>query len=349
MDLKLTAIAELLKELSEQELTAVIEMAKSKLPSEFSSDPLKHIEDFKLLILSKKATALGDRPHCPHCGSHGIVKNGTKDHRQRFKCKECGHTFTWTNNTILYGIKSDYNTLLAYCDCMMQKMSIRQCAEHCGISIPTSFEWRHKILDALQNMQNEVILNGTVESDETYFPLSFKGSRGLLRPAHQRGCSNHTRGISNELVCTSCSVNLNGLSIGKVTNLGRPCIEDLTNLINGRIEEGSFLVTDSLSAYDTVAEVNNLTHIKIEPGKHKNGVFDIQTVNSYHSELKRLINGRFKGVATKYLNNYVVYHNFVNFAKESVSDKIQILKDFVFSTFCNSRGYQVKFRNAVPV
>ena len=75
-------------------------------------------------------------------------------------------------------------------------MSIRQCAEHCGISIPTAFEWRHKILDALQNMQNEVILNGTVESDETYFPLSFKGSRGLLRPAHQRGCSNHTREYS---------------------------------------------------------------------------------------------------------------------------------------------------------
>ena len=69
-------------------------------------------------------------------------------------------------------------------------------------------------------------------------------------------------------------------------------------MINGRIEEGSFFVTDSLSAYDTVAEVNNLTHIKIEPGKHKNVVFDIQTVNSYHSELKRVIKGRFKGVAT---------------------------------------------------
>ncbi len=170
-----------------------------------------------------------------------------------------------------------------------------------------------------------------------------------MRPAHQPGCSNHTRGISNELLCTSCSVNLNGLSIGKVTNQGRACIENLTDLIYGRIEEGSFLVTDSLSAYDTIAEVNNQNHIKIKPGKQKHSVFDIQTVNSYHPELKKLINGRFKGVATKYLNNYVVYHNFVNIAKETLSDKTKILKDFVFSTFCNSRGYQVKFRNAVPV
>ncbi len=158
-------------------------MAGTRIPF----DPLEHIEDFKLLIQSIKETETAsddlshddpsqvdrsqvDRPQCPHCGFDGIVKNGTKDGRQRFKCKECGHTFSWRNNTFLYSIKSDYDTLLAYCDCMMQKMTIRQCAEHCGISVPTAFEWRHKILDALQNMQDEVILHGTGESDETTSP-----------------------------------------------------------------------------------------------------------------------------------------------------------------------------------
>ena len=96
-------------------------------------------------------------------------------------------------------------------------------------------------------------------------------------------------------------------------------------------------------------EDNNLTHIKIESGKHKNPMFNIQKINSYHSELKRMINDLFKGVATKYLNNYVVYHNFVNIAKESMIEKAQILKEFVCSTLCNSRGYKVNLRDAIPV
>ena len=36
-----------------------------------------------------------------------------------------------------------------------------------------------------------------------------------------------------------------------------------------------------------------------------------------------MTNIRFRGVATKYLNNYIVYNNFVTFAKESFMEKIK--------------------------
>ncbi len=349
MKIKLKPIVEMLRNLNVDELTEVMMILTGSKLETVIDDPIK---SFKELILKRKATSLGDRPYCPYCQSHRVVKNGHKDGRQRFICKNCKHTYTWTNNTILYGMKISYDTLLKYCDCMMNKMTIRQCATCCRISKSSSFDWRHKILDALQNMHNEVVLNGIIESDETYFGLSFKGCKNpniLTRLSHKRGGSNHVRGISDELVCVPCSVNLDGLSIGRITNLGRPTTDELSGFINGRIEEGSFFVTDSLNSYDLIAEDNNLTHIKIESGKHKNGMFNIQKINSYHSELKRMINGRFKGVATKYLNNYVVYHNFVNIAKESMIEKARILKEFVCSTLCNSRGYLIKFRKAIPV
>ena len=38
----------------------------------------------------------------------------------------------------------------------------------------TAFYWRHKILNALQNMANDVTLNGIVEADETFFAVSYK-------------------------------------------------------------------------------------------------------------------------------------------------------------------------------
>lgn len=347
MKLKLKTIVDILKDLNEHELEYVFNQVKHE--DYIQINPIENLKD---LILRKKATELQDRPCCPHCNSHHVVKYGHKNGVQRFKCKECNHTFTWSNNTIIYGLKKKYETFLKYCDCLMRKMTIRECAVNCKISIRISFQWRHKILDALQNMHNEVVLDGIVESDETYFALSFKGNRkleSLHRIVHHRGSSSGKRGLSNEQVCTSCSCNLNGLSIGRITNLGKPKTSELSKFLNGRIEEGTFFITDSLNSYDLIAESNNLTHIKIESGKFKNGQFNIQKINSYHNELKRLVNGKFKGVATKYLNNYVVYHNFVNIAKESFQDKLNILKEFVSSTLCISKGYLIKFRDAVPI
>ena len=78
-------------------------------------------------------------------------------------------------------------------------------------------------------------------------------------------------------------------------------------------------------------------------------MFNIQTINSYHRELKELVNHRFRGVATKYLNNYVVYHNFVNIAKDNFKEKYRILKEFVCSTVCDTRGYKISLRSSIPI
>ena len=82
--------------------------------------------------------------------------------------------------------------------------------------------------------------------------------------------------------------------------------------------------------------------------RHSNGQFNIQKINSYHNELKRLVNRHFKGVATKYLNNYVVYNNFVNWAKGSFYTLLGVLKDFVYTTVCNTKGYKIVLRRAIP-
>ena len=64
-------------------------------------------------------------------------------------------------------------------------------------------------------------------------------------------------------------------------------------------------------------------------------------VNAYHSNLKNWIN-RFHGVATKYLNNYLVWN-------KSYKEKEQILTDFVFTTEKKVLCKDVPVRNPVPV
>ena len=287
---------------------------------------------------------------CPHCSSKEISKNGHKGKTQRYICKHCKKSFVGTTNTILQSTKKSIDTWFKYLECLMNKFSLRKTSKICNINLHTAFNWRHKVLDSLQFMQSNVKLDGVVEADETFFPISFKGKHKnfkLPRVSHHRGHQISIRGLSKEQVCIPCVCNLNGLSVGKISNLGKPNFKDLEHVLNNRIENGSVFVTDSFKSYQKIAFENQLTHIRIPRNKYTNGSFNIQTINYYHSELKRLVIYNFKGVATKYLNNYVVYHNFVNFAKKSFESKLTELKEFICNTICLTKGYSIINREPI--
>ena len=111
---------------------------------------------------------------------------------------------------------------------MMNGFSIRKTSEICGICKNIALNWQHKFLDALQNMQDGVLLNGIVESDETYFYISFKGNHKhsktftMPRKARHNGTNNHTRGLpKTEQLCVVSAVNRNRLSYAKVGMVGK--------------------------------------------------------------------------------------------------------------------------------
>lgn len=77
-------------------------------------------------------------------------------------------------------------------------------------------------------------------------------------------------------------------------------------------------------------------------------IFNIQHINSYHSQLKRFMRG-FNGVSTKYLNNYLVWNNLVNYAKESDMEKRNIFLTFVLATLKTAKCRDLSNRPAVPL
>ena len=182
---------------------------------------------------------------------------------------------------------------------------------------------------------NSVTLNGIIEADETFFSLSYKGNHknGMFkmpRKAHKRGHMTHIRGLSKEKVCVPCAVNRNGLSIAKATNLGRVSTQDLHSLYDNRIAENSTLVTDIMNSYTRFANKNGLELIQLKGSKTIKGIYNIQHINNYHSQLKQFLSP-FNGVSTKHLDNYLIWHNFVNCAPESEVDKRVILLKFVLT------------------
>lgn len=292
---------------------------------------------------------------CPICGCTHVKRNGhERNGKQRYLCMDCGKSFVITTNSVVSGTRKDFSVWEKYINCMMNGLSIRKTAEICGIHRNTAFTWRHKILDALQNMADNVVLDGIVEADETFFALSYKGnhkkSKGFQMPRkpHKRGKSTHTRGLSHEKVCVPCAVNRNGLSIAKATNVGRVSSKDLHSLYDGRIESDSTLVTDKMNSYVRFANTQDLSLVQLKTGKAKKGIYNIQHINNYHSQLKRFMRA-FNGVATKYLNNYLVWHNFVNYAKETDAEKHNILLSFALTVPQKETYKDLSHRPSIPL
>ena len=310
----------------------------------------KTIEDF---LICKR---FENREACPLCGDARIVRNGhRKDGTQKFICRSCGRTFGITTNSITSGSKKELDVWSKYISCMLEGLTIEASAVKCNISKNTSFAWRHKILDALQNMAGEVHLAGVVEVDETFVALSYKGnhkhSKGFQMPrrSHKRGHDIHGNAKRSEHACVPCAVTRDGLSIAQVAKPGLIDSEMLSNFFKGRIAENSVVVADTNQIYTRFAEANKLALVGIKHGKGSEGIYNMGHINNYHSQMKKFINGRFNGVSTKYLNNYIVWHNFINWAKGSSEEKREIFTTFVLSTLKKVRYCDLSSRAPVPV
>lgn len=286
---------------------------------------------------------------CPYCKQKHVVRNGTRpDGTQKYKCEDCGKFFSISSNTILSGTHKGYDVWKRYVRCMVRGSSLRDAGTYCNIHPNTAFKWRHKILDALcTNMGDKVVLDGIVEADETFVSVSYKGSRNLARPAHRRGKSIHTRGLSREKVCVYTGVNRNGGSIAKSGNLGTANKKKLHEIFDGRIEPGSYLCTDGLRSYSDLAKTNQLIHVPIKGGRTSKGIYHIQNLNQYHKQLKHFLDG-FNGVSTKYLDHYLAWHNLINYTGSPDEQKEYTLTNFLLTTTKEIRYKDIAARSPLP-
>lgn len=306
----ITRIEDLLKILSDEEkeelgLKLLKESQKSKCEKHFSE-------------------SAHNNSNCPHCHSNHIVKIGKLSGNQRFKCKDCGKNFTITTNTVFQSTKKSLSVWYKYIDLMSKKLSLREIAKELNINLKTAFYWRHKILNALKSDDN-IQMSGIIEADETYFRENQKGCRKLNRKARKSGKSKlnkfqklalfgyteeeykkqqHKRGLSKDLICVLTATDRTNNVFGKPVGYGKVQPAWVENNLQNIIAANSTLITDGEKSYDTI---KNVKHKKFTSGLSKSKTYNLGKIDNIHTSLKTLINGTFKGVATKYLEGYVNY------------------------------------------
>ncbi|MFZ5975753.1 MAG: IS1595 family transposase [Bacillota bacterium] len=247
---------------------------------------------------------------CPICGSISVVRHGTYNGRQRYLCKDCHKTFSDLTNTPLSRTKFP-DKWIPFVECMLKGYSLRKSAEIIGVSYVSLFYWRHKLLTALTEMENNAF-DGIVEMDETYFLHSEKGKKNLKnRKARKRGGASKLRGISHEQVCVLVARDRSKNTVSKVSCMGRIRTEKVDELVGSFLSPSNILCTDGWRAYKTYAKDKGMEYYALKDRHVLKGIYHIQNVNSYHSRMKKWLD-RFNGVASKYLDNYLAWFKFLD-------------------------------------
>ena len=209
---------------------------------------------------------------------------------------------------------------------MTDPLSIRNIVKAgIGVNHVTVWRWRHRFLAAAAT-DNTAMLSGVIEADETFFLRSFKGHRGWIegnppedRAARPRAWDAIKRGLSSEQVPVLTALD----NAGGIYEAILPSLTAIEAALHGRIAPGSVVCSDATRTYVRAAVKAGAEHrrvivptitpfaIKTNPvrtKRRKNGRLGLGHVNAHHGKLKVLVNWRCRGVATKYLTNYLGWH-----------------------------------------
>lgn len=112
---------------------------------------------------------------CPICHKHHIVRNGhiKSNGRGRYLCKDCGHVFCGSQNTIYFRARVGQHTRQKFVRSLFLGITVRASAKYAHVSVNTVRRCRRLLLERIQKISKKPLLKGSfVQIDETYATLS---------------------------------------------------------------------------------------------------------------------------------------------------------------------------------
>lgn len=183
---------------------------------------------------------------CPYCGSTSFIKNGhRKDGIQKYKCISCSKSFMPITNTIFDSHKIPISEWFEYLLHLFEFHSIKSSSYDNRNANSTGTYWLIKVFEVLKGIQDDVVLEGRIYLDETYFP-KVKSDNITINGKKLRGISRNKLGVA---VATNLSS-----SIFIVTGTSKPS-EISTLLAYGKhIKEGSTIVHDKEKSHKILVD-----------------------------------------------------------------------------------------------
>lgn len=232
---------------------------------------------------------------CPECNSANKVKYA-KSHKGaiRYKCKDCGKTFSVTTGTIFEGNSYTWDEMVQIVKDTITFQPIQYtCDNLFGHKVSTGSRTgkgkmsyknthMHKIwllrLKLLYLLSKQPLpkLNGVIQVDEKYFREAQKGSRNLvsfLSKADTRIARRHNHAskagiFGPEFVCVLSAVDQAKNYWAKCVSLGTCSLNEVKEHLAPDVESVNYICSDAYSIYEEWCDENSYRHY-IEPTQCK--------------------------------------------------------------------------------
>lgn len=274
---------------------------------------------------------------CPYCNKHRIIKFGKYDGIQRYRCKDCKKTFSNTTNSIWKYSKSPVEKWFKFTELLIQEKTLEYCSKTLDISIVTAFYWRHKILHAMEKNYMPNSFNNVVFMNLNTQGLSNKGSKGMAYQYRDKFSKRYdlfrTRVYLINLYDTNDSMHIK--VIGTTNNWWKN--SDIK--VFKKIDKKAYIkAIDGRTFRDNVIKHNKKVSLKFRKNIEydsssyylKDNIKCSDRIYQCNLILSKWL-GKFKGVASKYLNHYCCLFS-LSFVKKQYNN-ISIFFDLLSNNF----------------
>jgi transposase/transposase-like protein len=234
---------------------------------------------------------------CPRCNSR-LFGEIHDNRRKRYQCKDCRHQTTATAGTIFEATKvplTRWFQAIYFITHAKTGVSAMELGRHIGVSYPTSWKIKHKIMQAMQERDNQYLLRGIVQLDDAYLGGELSGGSA-------------GRGSENKVPFVA-AVELNEMNrpirikMNQVTGFTLEAIKDWSEK---HVVPGSTVTTDGLGCFRGVVQAGCKHIAKIVGGLKPKDLPLFQWLNTILGNIKTGLTGTFHAFKfNKYADRYL--------------------------------------------
>ena len=219
---------------------------------------------------------------CPYCSATGFSRFGqTRNGIQRYRCKSCGKTFTTITGTIFDSHKIAISEWMEYCLNIFRYLSINADSWNNRNAFSTSRYWLEKLFLVLDGYDEDILLDGRVWFDETYYTVR-------NNDIELKDDGSKPRGLSKNQICIGVACTKDKI-ICRLEGNGPPTAERIYLDFKDHIVPGSTLVHDDSKAHGMLIEKLQLkdeSYPSAELKKLTDKDNPLRRVNEVHARLK---------------------------------------------------------------
>ena len=276
--------------------------------------------------------------HCPLYKSNSFIRNGCyKRDLRRYRCSCCNHYFNTLTNTIFDVKKIPISEWIEYLLHLFEFHSITTSARDNRNAYSTGKYWLIKVFSILKHYQDDIILEGNIYCDETFFAC-IQSDRKLKPDGKQY------RGISRNKFAVASAYDDRGHVILICENVSKPSLRSTWNALGSYIKEGSTLIHDGERSHSVLIDklklesiVYDADQLKKLPDKDN----PLDSINEIHS-LAKLFMRQHGGYNRDDLQDWM---NLISFILNDPKDRYEKVDKFI--NMALSSPIRVRYRDVM--